>query len=78
VRGYFIRKEMKVMIASIFRVFKHSTLITERGELKISRVFPTCKVAKKARYYYFRCENGTLIFCRRSKNGLRKYAIIGD
>jgi hypothetical protein len=65
-------------IASVFRVFKNSTLITARGELKISRVFPTCKAAKKAQYRYYDTDNGTMIFIRRSKNGLRKYAIIGD
>ena len=65
-------------LAVIFRIFKKSTLITERGEIKISRVFPTCKAAKKAQYRYFRMDSGTIIYSRRTKSGLRKYALIGD
>jgi hypothetical protein len=65
-------------LSTIFRIFKKSSLITERGEIKISRVFPTCKAAKKAQYRYFRIDNGTIIYSRRLKSGLRKYALIGD
>jgi hypothetical protein len=65
-------------MSTIFSVFKHSYLITERGEIKISRVFPTCKAAKKAQYRYFRIDNGTIIYSRRTKSGPRKYALIGD
>jgi hypothetical protein len=64
-------------IAAVLRVFKNSSLVTSRGELKISRVFPTGKKAKKAQYRYFGMYNGTLIYSRRTKTGLITYAVIG-
>jgi hypothetical protein len=79
VQGQFNSKgAVKMGLATLFIVFKHSSLITERGEIKISRVFPTCKAAKKAQYRYYRTDIGTIIFIRRTKTGRRKYAIISD
>jgi hypothetical protein len=65
-------------IATVLEVFKNSSLVTERGELKISRVFPNGKAAKKARYVYHCSDNGTAIYTRRTVTGKTKYALIGD
>ncbi|MDR2177550.1 MAG: hypothetical protein LBP20_05850 [Treponema sp.] len=63
-------------VAAVLRVFTNSFLITERGEFKISRVFPSGKAALKARYHYYCTENGIAIYSRRTKAGTRKYAVI--
>jgi hypothetical protein len=65
-------------IATVFKVFKNSSLVTERGELKISRVFPNGKAAKKARYAYHSSSNGIPVYTRRTVTGKTKYALIGD
>jgi hypothetical protein len=65
-------------IAAVFKVFKNSSLITEQGEYKISRVFPNGKAAKKARYTYNSSGNGIPIYTRRTITGKTKYALIGD
>jgi hypothetical protein len=64
-------------IAAVLRVFKNSSLVTPQGEFKISRVFPCCKSAKKARYHFFAIDNGIIIYSRRTITGLVKYAVIG-
>jgi hypothetical protein len=65
-------------LAAVFRVFKNSSLITSKGELPISRVFPTCKKAKKAHYRYFGIDKDIIIYSRRTGTGLMKYAVIGN
>jgi hypothetical protein len=65
-------------LATIFRVFRNSSLVTARGELKISRVFPNCKSAKNAQYRFCFMDNGILIYKRRTKTGRIKYACIGE
>jgi hypothetical protein len=65
-------------LATIFRVFKGSSLITAREEIKISRVFPNRKSAKKAHYRFFVIDNGIIIYRRRTGTGRIKYAYIGD
>jgi hypothetical protein len=65
-------------LATVFRVFKNSSLLTARGELKISRVFPDGKSAKKAQYRFFFMDKGILIYQRRSKTGRTTYAYIGE
>jgi hypothetical protein len=64
-------------IAAILKVFRRSSLVTARGEYKISRVFSSGKAALKARYRYYCTENGVPIYSRRTKSGSRKYAVIG-
>jgi hypothetical protein len=70
-------KEQDMSIATVLKVFRNSSLVTVQGELKISRVFPCCKSAKKARYRFFAIENGIIIYSRRTGAGLVKYAVIG-
>jgi hypothetical protein len=77
-RGYSISKEYNMGLATVFRVFKNSSLVTSRGELQISRVFPDHTSAKKAHYRFFAIDNGILIYSRRAGTGLVKYAYIGD
>ncbi|MDR1315337.1 MAG: hypothetical protein LBK13_00570 [Spirochaetales bacterium] len=64
-------------ITAVLKVFKDSTLITERGKFKISRVFTDDKAANKARYRYYRTENGVAIYARRDRAGKRIFAIVG-
>jgi hypothetical protein len=63
-------------VATVLRVFKNSSLVTEQGEFKISQVFPTSKAARKARYQYHCTENGVAIYTRRTNTGTNKFAII--
>jgi hypothetical protein len=65
-------------LATVFRVFKNSSLLTTRGEFKISRVFPDGKSAKKAQYRFFFMDNGILIYRRRAKTGRTTYACISE
>jgi hypothetical protein len=65
-------------LATVFRVFKNSSLVTSRGEFKISRVFPDSKSAIQAQYRYFFVDKGILIYRRHTKTGQIKYACIGD
>jgi hypothetical protein len=62
--------------ATVLRVFKNSSLITEQGEFKISRVFNNGKAAIKARYHYHCTENGIAIYARRNKKGAAVFAIV--
>jgi hypothetical protein len=64
-------------LASVLRVFKNSSLITEQGEYRISRVFPSRKKAKKARYRFYAVINGITIYRRRAGTGRITYAYIG-
>jgi hypothetical protein len=65
-------------IATVLRVFKNSSLVTERGEFKISRVFDNAGVANKARYHYHCTENGIAIYTRNSGKGKSTFAVIGQ
>jgi hypothetical protein len=65
-------------LATVFRVFKNSFLVTSRGELQISRVFPDRKSAKKAHYRFFAVDNGIIIYSRHTGTEQIKYAYIGD
>jgi hypothetical protein len=64
-------------VATVLRVFKNSSLITERGEFKISRVFDNGKAANKARYRYHCTEHGVVIYSRRANAGTSKFAVVG-
>jgi hypothetical protein len=64
-------------IATILRVFRNSCIITERGEFKIGRVFVNAKEAAKARYYYYRTENGIAIYARQGRAGKLLFAVAG-
>jgi hypothetical protein len=64
-------------IATVFKVFRNSSLITLRGEFKIGRIFPTKKAARKSRYYYHCTESGTDIYIYRSHAGKKRFALIG-
>jgi hypothetical protein len=63
-------------VATVLRVFKNSSLITERGEFKISRVFDDGKAARKARYHYHCTDNGIAIYARNDKKGKPTFAVI--
>jgi hypothetical protein len=65
-------------IATVLRVFKNSSLITEQGEFKISRVFDDGKAGRKARYRYYCTENGITIYARRNKTGKSIFAVAGQ
>jgi hypothetical protein len=65
-------------LAAIFRVFKNSSLVTSRGEIKISRVFPDHKSAKKAQYRFFAVDKGIIIYRHHTGAGRMKYACIGN
>jgi hypothetical protein len=62
---------------SVIKVFKNSSLITEQGEFKISRIFDNAGAANKARYHYHGIENGIAIYARRTNVGTYKFAIVG-
>jgi hypothetical protein len=63
-------------VATVLRVFKNSSLITEQGEFKISRVFDDGKAANKARYHYHCTDNGITIYARRDKTGTSLFAVV--
>jgi hypothetical protein len=63
-------------IATVLRVFKNSSLITEQGEFKISRVFNDVISANKARYHYHCTDNGITIYARNSRKGTSTFAVI--
>jgi hypothetical protein len=63
-------------IAAVLRVFKNSSLITERGEFKISRVFDNGGAARKAWYHYHCTEKGIIIYARRNKTGRSLFAVV--
>jgi hypothetical protein len=65
-------------LATVLRVFRNSSLVTSRGEFKISRVFASRRNAKKARYRFFFTDNGILIYRRRAGKGRITYAYIGE
>jgi hypothetical protein len=47
-----------------------------RGEFKISRVFTDDKAANKARYRYYRTENGVIMYARRDRAGNALFAVV--
>jgi hypothetical protein len=63
-------------LATVFRVFKNSSLITTRGEFKISRVFDNVRAARKVRYHYHCTENDITIYTRRNKSGNQLFAVV--
>jgi hypothetical protein len=63
-------------IATVLRVFKDSSLGTEQGEFKISRVFDNAKADGKARYHYHCTEHGINIYTSRTSAGISKFAEI--
>jgi hypothetical protein len=63
-------------VATVLRVFKNSSLITEQGEFKISRVFDNGGAARKARYHYHCTDNGIAIYARRDKTGKSLFAVV--
>jgi hypothetical protein len=63
-------------VATVLRVFKNSSLVTERGEFKISRIFDNAGAARKARYRYHCTENGIRIYARNGKKGKSTFAVI--
>jgi hypothetical protein len=64
-------------VATVLKVFKNSSFVTERGEFKISRVFPNSERAKKAGYHFFIDANGVIIYRRRSGKAPAQYACVG-
>jgi hypothetical protein len=65
-------------LAPVFRVFKNSCLITDRGEYTISRVLPSRKKAEKAHYRFYAVINGVTVYRRRAGTGRVTYAYIGN
>jgi hypothetical protein len=63
-------------LTAVLKVFRGSTLITERGEFKISRVFTNAKAASKARYRYYRTVNGVIMYARRDRAGNALFAVV--
>jgi hypothetical protein len=63
-------------VATVFRVFKNSSLIASQGAFKISRVFDNAQAAAKARYYYHCTVNGIAIYARRGRNGEAEFAVV--
>jgi hypothetical protein len=63
-------------IVTVLRVFRNSSLVTSRGELRISRVFNSRKTARKARYHYYCTDKGISIYARRDKKGQPVFAVI--
>ncbi|MDR2785324.1 MAG: hypothetical protein LBB83_05365 [Treponema sp.] len=63
-------------VATVLKVFKNSSLITERGEFKISRVFNDGRAANKARYHYHYTDNGIVIYSRRTTAGTSKFVVV--
>jgi hypothetical protein len=63
-------------VATVFRVFKNSSLIAPQGAFKISRVFDDAKAAAKARYHYHCTVNGIAIYARHGRNGKAAFAVI--
>jgi hypothetical protein len=63
-------------VAVVLRVFKNSSLIMERGEFKISRVFDNTGAAHKARYHYHGTENGIAIYTQYNRKGKPTFAVV--
>jgi hypothetical protein len=62
-------------VITVLRIFRGSSLITERGEFKISRVFDDGRAARKARYRYHCTEKGLVIYVRNNRNGKVRFAV---
>jgi hypothetical protein len=65
-------------LATVLKIFKNSSIITPRGKYKISRVFPSRRSARKARYRFFFTDNGIIIYRRRAGTGRITYAYVGE
>jgi hypothetical protein len=65
-------------IATVLRVFKHSSLITEQGEYKISRIFPTGKAANKAGYVHHLTSKGIAVYATRRGKKAARFALIDN
>jgi hypothetical protein len=65
-------------LATVFKVFKGSLLVTPQGEIKISRIFPDRHSARKAHYHFLALDRGIYIYCRRTGSGRIIYAYVGD
>jgi DNA-directed RNA polymerase specialized sigma54-like protein len=76
-RGILRTGETEMSVATVLRVFKNSSLVTERGEFKISRVFDNAGAASKARYRYHCTESGVTIYSRHTEAGTNKFAVVG-
>jgi hypothetical protein len=63
-------------VATVLKVFKNSSLVTEQGEIKINRVFDNAGAAHKARYHYHCTENDIAIYTRRNKSGNQLFAVV--
>jgi hypothetical protein len=63
-------------VATVLKVFKNSSLVTEQGEIKINRVFDNAGAARKAQYHYHCTENDITIYTRRNKSGNQLFAVV--
>jgi hypothetical protein len=61
---------------TVLKVFRNSSLITEQGEFKISRVFDDGKTAGKARFVHYRTINGIAIYARHGRAGKLLFAVV--
>jgi DNA-directed RNA polymerase specialized sigma54-like protein len=75
-RGILRTGVTEMNVATVLRVFKNSSLVTDRGEFKISRVFDNAGAASKARYRYHCTESGVAIYSRSGKKGKATFAVI--
>jgi hypothetical protein len=71
-------KEQNMNAATVLRVFKNSSLVTEKGEFKINRVFDDDKATSKARYRYHCTVNGITVYSRRGKTGKSIFAVVDN
>jgi hypothetical protein len=65
-------------IATVLRVFKNSSLITEQGEFTITRIFPTGKAARKAGYTHHHTGNGIAVYVNHHRKSAARFAVIDD
>jgi hypothetical protein len=63
-------------VATVLKVFKNSSLITEQGEYKISRVFDNAGAANKAGYVYHITSGGVEIYARGRHKRAVRFAVI--
>jgi DNA-directed RNA polymerase specialized sigma54-like protein len=75
-RGILRTGATEMNVATVLRVFKNSSLVTEQGEFKISRVFDNAGAASKARYRYHCTESGVTIYFRNGKKEKTTFAVI--
>jgi hypothetical protein len=63
-------------IATVLKVFKNSSLITEQGEFSISKVFRSTKTALNAGFRFYGRYNGIALYARRQKEGKLLFAAV--